>query len=118
MPDGSIFVASGSLNGLNPTVVTNNNPTYEILNNQGITNGINTPMDILTRNQPYYMYPFIHLLRDGTLFIFVSKSSQVFNVATNTVVRSLPDLPGKSPPISFKHASAPSPTQISNMAVY
>ena len=99
MPDGSIFVASGSLNGLNPTVLSNNNPSYEILNNQGISNGINTPMDILTKNQPYYMYPFIHLLRDSTLFIFVSKSSEVFNVATNTVVRTLPDLPGKSPPI-------------------
>lgn len=94
MPDGTIFVASGSLNGLNPTVPANNNPTYEILSNQGITNGVNIPMDILAKNQPYYMYPFIHLLADGNLFIFVSKSSESFSVATNTTVKTYPDLPG------------------------
>lgn len=94
MPDGTIFVASGSLNGLNPTVPTNNNPTYEILSNQGITYGVNIPMDILAKNQPYYMYPFIHLLADGTLFVFVSKSSEAFSVATNTTVKTYPDLAG------------------------
>ena len=94
MPDGTIFVASGSLNGLDPTVQTNNNPTYEILNNQGVTNGVSIPMDILAVNQPYYMYPFIHLLNDGTLFVFVSKSSEIFNVATNTTVKKFADLPG------------------------
>ena len=39
-------------------------------------------MDILVKNQPYYMYPFIHLLNNGNLFVFVSKMSQIFNVAT------------------------------------
>jgi hypothetical protein len=94
MGDGSIFVASGSLNGLNPTVAANNNPTWEMLNNQGISNGVSVPMDILAKNQPYYMYPFMHLLKDGTLFIFVSKSSELFNVQTNTTVRTFIDLPG------------------------
>jgi hypothetical protein len=37
MPDGTVFVASGSLNGLDPTVLSNNNPTYEILSPQGVT---------------------------------------------------------------------------------
>jgi hypothetical protein len=37
MPDGTVFVASGSLNGLDPTVLSNNNPTYEILSPEGIT---------------------------------------------------------------------------------
>jgi hypothetical protein len=94
MPNGTIFVASGSLNGLDPTVLKNNNPTYEILNADGTSQGVNIPMDILVKNQPYYMYPFVHLLSDGTLFIFVSKSSQVFNVGSNTTVKELPDLPG------------------------
>lgn len=94
MPDGSIFVASGSLNGLNPTVPANNNPTYEILNKDATTRGINVPMAILLKNVPYYMYPFIHLLNDGTLFVFVAKSAQIFNVGSNTVVKELPDLPG------------------------
>lgn len=94
MPDGTVFVASGSLNGLNPTVLANNNPTYEILSPSAITRGNNIPMSILEKNQPYYMYPFVHLLNDGTLFVFVSKASQVFNVGYNTIVKELPDLPG------------------------
>jgi hypothetical protein len=94
MPDGSIFVASGSLNGLDPSVPSNNNPTYEILNADATARGVNYPMDILQKNQPYYMYPFVHLLNDGSLFMFVSKSAQIFNVGSNKIVRELPDLPG------------------------
>lgn len=94
MPDGTIFVASGSLNGLDPAVPANNNPTYEILSNQGITSGISIPMDILAVNQPYYMYPFIHLMADGNLFVFVSKASESFSVSTNTTITRFPDLPG------------------------
>lgn len=95
MPDGTLFVASGSLNGLDPGKPENNNPTYEILSPTGISSGVSVPMTILEKNQPYYMYPFIHLLSSGDLFVFVSKSSQVFNVARNAVVKTLPDLPGK-----------------------
>lgn len=94
MPDNTIFVASGSLNGLDPTKPENNNPTYEILNANGAPQGKSINMEILSKNQPYYMYPFIHLLNDGNLFVFTSKSSEIFNVKTNTVVRTFPDLPG------------------------
>ena len=94
MPDGTVFVASGSLNGLDPTVPANNNPTYEVLNAEGISNGESIPLAILEKNQPYYMYPFVHLLNDGNLFIFVSKSAEIFNVAGNRTVTMLPDLPG------------------------
>ncbi|MCJ1480434.1 hypothetical protein MMC06_000589 [Schaereria dolodes] len=94
MSDGSIFVASGSLNGLDPTVPANNNPTYEVLNNQGISNGVSVPMEILAKNQPYYMYPFLHLLNNGSLFVFVSKSAELFDISTNTTVKTFPDLPG------------------------
>lgn len=94
MPDGTMFVASGSLNGLDPTVLANNNPTYEILSPTAITKGQSISLEILVKNQPYYMYPFIHLLSDGTLFIFVSKSADQFNVAKNAIVQKYPDLPG------------------------
>lgn len=94
LSDGKIFVASGSLNGLDPTVPANNNPTYEILSATGITQGTSIPLDILVKNQPYYMYPFMHLLKSGELFIFVSKSAEVFNIGGNAVSKALPDLPG------------------------
>lgn len=94
MPDGTVFVASGSLNGLDPTDYANNNPTYEILDSKGVSSGVSIPMDLLIKNQPYYMYPFIHLLNDGSLFVFVSKSSEIFDVGRNETVKTLPDLPG------------------------
>lgn len=94
MADGSLFVASGSLNGLDPSKPENNNPTYEILNPDGTPKSKSIEMPILKKNQPYYMYPFMHLLKDGTVFVFTSKSSELFNVGTGTTVRKFPDLPG------------------------
>lgn len=92
--DGRIFVAAGSLNGLDPTLPANNNPTYEILSPSGVSNGENIPLDILVRNQPYYMYPFTHLLRNGQMFIFTAKSSEIYDIGTRTTVRTMPDLRG------------------------
>lgn len=94
LPDGKIFVASGSLNGLDPAKPENNNPTYEILRASAGPEGKSIPMSILSKNQPYYMYPFIHLMKDGNLFVFVAKSSESFNVGNNAIVKTFPDLPG------------------------
>ncbi|KAK5164244.1 uncharacterized protein LTR77_009938 [Saxophila tyrrhenica] len=94
MPDGTLFVASGSLNGKTPADPQNNNPTYEILDRQGRSMGESVPMTLLKKAEPYYMYPFIHLLADGRLFVFTAKSSQVFDVTTNDVVKEPPELPG------------------------
>ncbi|KAF4310289.1 putative glyoxal oxidase protein [Botryosphaeria dothidea] len=94
MGDGTVFVASGSLNGLDPTVSANNNPTWELLNAKGVSDGINRPMEILEKNQPYYMYPFVHLLKDGSLFVFVSKSAELFDVKNNKTTKTFKDLPG------------------------
>ncbi|KAI4653688.1 hypothetical protein J4E93_001455 [Alternaria ventricosa] len=94
MPDDSIFVASGSKNGLDPSKPENNNPTYEMLNADGSPRGVSKNMEILSKNQPYYMYPFMHLMKDGNLFVQVSKSAEIFKVETGSVVRMLPDLPG------------------------
>lgn len=50
-PDGSIIVVSGSLNGLDPNVPTNNNPTYEILDRNGVSSGVSVPMAVLSMTQ-------------------------------------------------------------------
>ncbi|KAI9767357.1 MAG: hypothetical protein M1840_005767 [Geoglossum simile] len=94
LADGSVFVASGSLNGLDPTVLANNNPTYEILSPSGVSSGNSIPLGILEKNQPYYMYPFVNLLSDGSLFIFVSKSSELFSISSGNTIKTFPDLPG------------------------
>ncbi|ORY66597.1 glyoxal oxidase N-terminus-domain-containing protein [Pseudomassariella vexata] len=95
MPDSTVFVASGSLNGLDPNNASNNNPTYEILDSKGVSSGKAIAMDILVKNQPYYMYPFMHLLPNGKLFVSVSKSSEIFDVASGSTVTTLADLPGQ-----------------------
>ncbi|KAF2460707.1 glyoxal oxidase N-terminus-domain-containing protein [Lineolata rhizophorae] len=94
LPDGSILVASGSRNGFDPSIPSNNNPTYELLDPRGVPHGESIPMEILANNQPYYMYPFIHLLPDSSLFIFTAKSAELFSVTSNSTIRTLPDLPG------------------------
>ena len=94
LPDGTVFVASGSLNGLSPSIASNNNPTYEVLTSDGFSSGIAVPMEILERNQPYYMYPFLHMLRDGSMFVFVSRAAQLFDVVKNITIKELPDLDG------------------------
>lgn len=72
----------------------NNNPTYELLNREGRPDGKSIKMDILVKNQPYWMYPFLHMLKDGTLFVFTSTASQIFDVDQNTVLQEMPRLPG------------------------
>ncbi|KAF2132421.1 carbohydrate-binding module family 18 [Dothidotthia symphoricarpi CBS 119687] len=94
MGDNSVFVASGSLNGLDPAKPENNNPTYEMLNANGTPRGKSVTLEILDKNQPYYMYPFVHLMRNGNLFIQVAKSAEVFDARTNAVIKKMDDLPG------------------------
>lgn len=40
------------------------------------------------------MYPFLHLLPSGFLFIFADRSSEIFDVDGNRTVKAMPDLPG------------------------
>lgn len=53
LSDGRVFVAAGSLTGLDIRNFRNNNPTFEILDNQGMPSSRSMPMDILVENQPY-----------------------------------------------------------------
>ncbi|OKL62814.1 hypothetical protein UA08_01877 [Talaromyces atroroseus] len=94
MPDKRLFVASGSVNGLDPTKEENNNPTFEILDQNGRSISHSIRLSILERNQPYYMYPFLHLLKDSRLFIFVSRSAEIYDVTNQKTTRRLPNLRG------------------------
>ena len=53
MADGKMFVAAGSLTAMDQTNFSNNNPTYEVLNQDGVSQGQNIPMDILINTMPY-----------------------------------------------------------------
>ena len=94
LADGTIFVAAGSKTGMDLGNNEANNPTYEILNRDGTPRGKSIQMDFLIANQPNNLYPFLHLLRSGDLFIFSRQSSQIFDVFENRIVKQLPDCPG------------------------
>ncbi|EXJ81189.1 hypothetical protein A1O3_07479 [Capronia epimyces CBS 606.96] len=40
------------------------------------------------------MYPFLHLLPNGSLFIFADRSSEIFDVSGNRTVKTMPMMPG------------------------
>ncbi|XP_011073112.1 aldehyde oxidase GLOX [Sesamum indicum] len=43
------------------------------------------------------LYPFLHLLPDGNLFVFANTRSIVFNYKRNQIVREFPAIPGADP---------------------
>ncbi|CAN8241459.1 unnamed protein product [Cochlearia groenlandica] len=43
------------------------------------------------------LYPFVHLLPDGNLFVFANTRSIVFDYKNNRVVREFPEIPGGDP---------------------
>ncbi|KAF8696004.1 hypothetical protein HU200_036885 [Digitaria exilis] len=71
--------------------------SYEFVPAEGQKNAQATNLQILrdtTDDVENNLYPFVHLLTDGTLFIFANDRSIVFNYQTGQVVRELPVLPG------------------------
>ncbi|CAO2178787.1 unnamed protein product [Urochloa humidicola] len=71
--------------------------SYEFVPAEGQANAQAKPLQILrdtTDDVENNLYPFVHLLTDGTLFIFANDRSIVFDYRTGQVVRELPVLPG------------------------
>ncbi|CAN0924144.1 Aldehyde oxidase GLOX [Linum grandiflorum] len=61
----------------------------------------NHTLDFLTRtrdpDEENNLYPFLHLLPDGNLFIFANNRSILFDYSRNIVVREYPGIPGGDP---------------------
>ncbi|KAF0921156.1 hypothetical protein E2562_039083 [Oryza meyeriana var. granulata] len=71
--------------------------SYEFVPPPGQANAKAMPLRLLretTDDVENNLYPFVNLLPDGTLFIFVNDRSVVFDYRTGQVVRELPTLPG------------------------
>lgn len=64
------------------------------------------------------LYPFVHLLPDGNLFIFANQDSIVYNYATNTVVKTLPKIPGEPRNYPSAGSSVMLPLQASNQFLF
>ncbi|KXS19923.1 galactose oxidase [Gonapodya prolifera JEL478] len=98
LPDSRMFIIGGIGQfdqGLAVDKITNN-PTYEYYpqNPSG-----NFHLDLLEAPNvyPFQMYPHVHVLRSGKLFIMAGLSSLILDTNTNAVVRELPDIPGIYP---------------------
>jgi hypothetical protein len=80
LPSGEVLVCSGSLNGLDPTIPANNNPTCELLDAYGRSKIGSKSFDLLVNTQPWHMYPFIYVLpEDGRLFALAGTQSCIVN---------------------------------------
>ncbi|KAF9352092.1 hypothetical protein BGX26_010019 [Mortierella sp. AD094] len=58
-----------------------------------------THFDFLVETLPYNLYPMVHLLPDGNIFIFDNTRAIVFSTKTWSIIKNLPDLPG--PPRNY-----------------
>ncbi|KAJ3337502.1 hypothetical protein HDU93_000995 [Gonapodya sp. JEL0774] len=98
LPDGRMFIIGGIAQydqGLQTDKQTNN-PTYEFYPPNPPSN---FQLDLLQAPNvfPFQMYPHVHVLRSGRLFIMAGMSSIILDPVSNAVVKNLPDLPGIYP---------------------
>lgn len=70
--------------------------TYEFYpKNESLPSSFYLPFLIETRDpEENNLYPFLHLLPDGNLFIFANKRSILFDYINNKVVKEFPLIPG------------------------
>lgn len=71
--------------------------SYEFVPAPGQSNANAIPLPLLrdtTDDVENNLYPFVHLLPDGTIFLFANDRSIVFNPQNGQILRELPKLPG------------------------
>ncbi|GJP84940.1 hypothetical protein CLOP_g14986 [Closterium sp. NIES-67] len=92
LPDGRIFVIGGANVFGNVAINSfrDNNPTYEFWPRKEAEG--NYKLRFLEETLPYNLYPFVHLLPSGHLFIFAGQQAILLNYTTNSVYRTLPPL--------------------------
>jgi hypothetical protein len=78
LPDGRVFIVSGSLDDMQN--YNNQNPTCEYYPNKG---AVTQYLHFLTEAWPYHSYPFVFSLPSGDLFVFVKDSAYFLSQQTN-----------------------------------
>ncbi|BAT99306.1 hypothetical protein LR48_Vigan10g228000 [Vigna angularis] len=90
LPSGKIIVVGGR-----------NSFTYEFVPKNDVASSSFHYLPFLkhtrdpNRGEENNLYPFLHLLPDGNLFIFANRNSILFNFTTNKVLRNFPTIPGQ-----------------------
>ncbi|KAI1308722.1 hypothetical protein EDD11_004263 [Mortierella claussenii] len=96
LEDGRLFILGGSSRGASTNSMEIGVPSWELYPPLP-TNP--THFAFLEETLPYNLYPMVHLLPDGNLFIFANTRAIVFSTKTWSIVKTLPDLPG--PPRNY-----------------
>ncbi|KAF9428295.1 hypothetical protein BGZ76_001989 [Entomortierella beljakovae] len=96
LADGKLFIIGGSTRGASMNSIEIGVQSWELY---PPLPGNPTHLDFLDETLPYNLYPMVHLLPDGNLFIFASTKSIIFSTKTWTTIKTLPDLPG--PPRNY-----------------
>ncbi|KMZ59681.1 Galactose oxidase [Zostera marina] len=90
LPDGDVIIIGGRKAfsyEFFPTRIGNDGGLYEFA-------FLRDTNDVKDENN---LYPFVHLLPDGKLYIFANTKGIIFDHNRNVVVRKLPSLPGEDP---------------------
>ncbi|KAI5074091.1 hypothetical protein GOP47_0010052 [Adiantum capillus-veneris] len=86
LPDGYTQIVVGGRNVF----------TYEYIPNPSASPATFLPFLQKTSDaQADNLYPFLHLLPDGSLFIFANRDSIILNYTSNTILKTLPTIPGE-----------------------
>ncbi|KAK7309567.1 hypothetical protein RJT34_06399 [Clitoria ternatea] len=86
LPDGTIIIVGGR-SSFTYEFVPKNEMSFHFLNFLRLTRDPN-------RGEENNLYPFLHLLPDGNLFIFANRNSILFDYKNNRVIRDFPVIPG------------------------
>ncbi|KAL1924609.1 uncharacterized protein VTP21DRAFT_4263 [Calcarisporiella thermophila] len=90
LPEGNLLIMGGSTKGTAVNRAEVNNPTYEFWPSQGDE----VYFDFLVETLPHNLYPNVHLLPNGLLWVFANTKSILFDYKRNEVVKRLPNIPG------------------------
>lgn len=86
LPDGFTQIIVGGRNVF----------TYEFIPNPSASTPTYLPFLQQTSDpQGDNLYPFLHLLPDGSLFIFANRDSIILNYTSNAILKTLPTIPGE-----------------------
>ncbi|KAG5455464.1 MAG: glyoxal oxidase N-terminus-domain-containing protein, partial [Olpidium bornovanus] len=97
LADGRLIVVGGSKQSTGINIDNLNVPTYEFYPREAGGSSIHMPF--LVDTMPFNLYPGLHLLPNGRLFVWANNKAMEFDYMTNTVAKVHPDIPG--PPRSY-----------------
>ncbi|KAJ7054494.1 glyoxal oxidase N-terminus-domain-containing protein [Mycena amicta] len=90
LPNGTVLVIGGETGSNGPP-----QPNLEILP-RPVGGDTVVPLDWLNRTNPFNLYPFVHVLPSGDLFVVYYNEARTLDAGTFDTIQTLPNLPAGS----------------------